>query len=294
MKKSPSNLQVVIISGLSGSGKTTAMRALEDGGFYCVDNLPILLFPQFFSLCLKNKIEIKKICLVIDSREKNLLGNFKKTYDDLKKKGYLITILFLESSEEMLARRFITTRRPHPLDKNISILDAIKTEREILAEIKELADIVLDTSHFNVHSLKEEIYKIFFSEYRGDKRLSITLQSFGFNFGIPINSDMILDVRFLPNPFFVEALKELNGKNDIVASYVLDNFEGESFLHNIFNLLKFLIPMYEKEGKSYFTLSIGCTGGKHRSVAVTCRLKKMLESVGYNINLKHRDLLIKE
>lgn len=294
MKKTPVNLQVVIISGLSGSGKTTAMRAMEDGGFYCVDNLPILLFPQFFSFCSKNKIEIQKICLVIDSREKKLLGTFKKTYDNLKKKGYLITILFLDSSDEVLARRYITTRRPHPLDKNLSILEAIKTEREVLSEIKELADIVLDTSLFNVHSLREEIYKIFFSEYKGDKRLSVTLQSFGFNFGIPFNSDMVLDARFLPNPYFVESLKELSGENEDVSSYALDNFEGESFLHNIFNLLKFLIPMYEKEGKSYFTLSIGCTGGKHRSVAVVERLRKMLESIGYNINKKHRDLLIKE
>jgi UPF0042 nucleotide-binding protein len=282
------NLRVVFITGLSGSGKSNAIKCFEDLGFFCVDNLPTALLPKFTELCTQSGNEINRVAIGIDVRERGFFKNFLEVLDELKKENYNIEILFLEASDEALVRRFSETRRPHPLAKSGSVVDGIRLERETLSELRKRADKIIDTTNYNVHQLKEVLNKHYL-ESEG-RRLTISFVSFGYKYGIPYDVDLMLDVRFIQNPNFVKGLKPLKGSDKRVIDYVLKFHETKAFLEKLHEFLKFLIPMYEKEGKSYLTIGIGCTGGRHRSVAVSEILKGYLEKEGYSINIKHRDI----
>lgn len=282
------NLSVVFITGLSGSGKSNAIKCFEDLGFFCVDNLPTALLPKFTELCAQSGNEINRVAIGIDVRERGFFKNFLEILDELKKENYAIEILFLEASDEALVRRFSETRRPHPLAKNGSVVDGIRLEREMLSELRKRADKIIDTTNYSVHQLKEILNK-YYLESEGSK-LTISFISFGYKFGIPYDVDLIFDVRFMQNPNFVKELKLLKGSDKRVIDYILKFQEAKAFLEKLYEFLKFLIPMYEKEGKSYLTIGIGCTGGRHRSVAVSEILKGYLEKEGYSLNIKHRDI----
>jgi UPF0042 nucleotide-binding protein len=269
------NLRVVLISGLSGSGKTTAIKALEDMGFYCVDNLPIVLLPTFVELCSQSTGGITKVALGVDIRGKEFLEGSRQIIQQLREDGYMIEILFLESSGEILVRRYSETRRQHPLAIGKSVLEGIRLEREGLRIIRDMADKVIDTSAFNVHQLQDEI-RTYFSDESRLQKMTITLLSFGYSYGIPHEADLLVDVRFLPNPHFVEELKRLTGEEPQVAEYVLKWDETREFLRRFEDFVGFLIPLYKKEGKTYLTIAIGCTGGRHRSIVVANALEEYL------------------
>jgi len=283
------NVKIVIITGLSGSGKSTAIRALEDLGFFCVDNLPPILLPKFIELCKASSGEISKIAMVMDVRERTFLKEYPEIFKELKKKGQEIKILFLESSDEALVRRFKETRRQHPLAEKGSVLEGIKRERGKLSDLKILASDVLDTSNLNVHQLREVITQLF-SRVSGRRKMTITLTSFGYKFGIPYDADLIMDVRFLPNPFFVSELRNFSGNDERVYNYVMKNEIVEKFQKKFIALINFLIPQYEKEGKRYISIGVGCTGGQHRSVAMINSLQKLLSKKRYLVRVIHRDL----
>jgi len=277
----------VIITGLSGSGKGTFLRALEDRGYFCVDNLPVGLLSKFYELTLKSGDEATKVAMVIDVREGESLRKLPAIYDDLKKQeGLTVSLWFLEASDATLVRRFSETRRPHPLSPDRSVSESIAQERELLAPIRELADHILDTSALNIHDLRKHAYTLFGEQ---EARPLILLVSFGFKFGVPSESDLVFDVRFLPNPHFVPHLKALSGEDAAVMEFMNEKPETAEFLSRLQGFLDFLIPQYEKEGKSYVTISVGCTGGRHRSVFVTEALGKHFESLGYRIRVTHRD-----
>ncbi|MEK6682303.1 MAG: RNase adapter RapZ [Nitrospirota bacterium] len=282
------NLRVVFITGLSGSGKSYAIKCFEDLGFFCVDNLPIALLPKFAELCTQSGNEITKVAIGIDVRERGFFKDFLNVLDGLKGGNYQIEVLFLEASDEALVRRFNETRRPHPLAKDRPVADGIRVEREMLSELRKRADKIIDTSSYSVHQLKEVLEK-YYLEAEG-KRLNITLISFGYKYGVPYDADLIFDVRFMQNPNFVKELKPLMGSDERIINYIIKFQDTKDFLKRFYDFLKFLIPLYEKEGKSYLTIGIGCTGGRHRSVGVGEILKKQLEENGYKINLRHRDI----
>jgi UPF0042 nucleotide-binding protein len=286
------DLRVVLISGLSGSGKTTAIKALEDIGFYCVDNLPIVLFPKFLELCQQSVRRISRIGLVIDIRGAEFMADARQIIGGLRDGGFALAILFLEARDEILVGRYRETRRHHPLAAG-SIQNGIRMERERLVILRDLADKVIDTSDLNVHQLKDVITQFFLKE-SPRRAMAVTLMSFGYSFGIPYEADIILDVRFLPNPFFVDHLKRLTGEQKGVREYVLKWPEAKEFIRRFQDLIKFLIPLYEKEGKAYLTIAVGCTGGRHRSVVIVRELgiilKKGLGDKGKLLEIKHRDL----
>jgi UPF0042 nucleotide-binding protein len=277
----------VIITGLSGSGKGTFLRALEDRGYFCVDNLPVGLLTKFYELTLKSEDEATKVAMVIDIREGESLRKLPAIYDDLKKQQGLQTSLwFLEASDAALIRRFSETRRPHPLNPNGPVSESIAEERVLLKPIRELADHILDTSTLNIHELRTHAHTLFGEQ---EARLLILLVSFGFKHGAPGASDLVFDVRFLPNPHFVPHLKALSGEDAAVIDYMNDKAETGEFLSRLEGFLDYLIPQYEKEGKSYVTISIGCTGGRHRSVFIANAVGKHFEVLGYRVRVTHRD-----
>jgi len=277
----------VIITGLSGSGKGTFLRALEDRGYFCVDNLPVGLLSKFYELTLKSGDEATKVAMVIDVREGESLRQLPATYDELKRQeGLTVSLWFLEASEAALVRRFSETRRPHPLNPDRPVSESIVQERELLAPIRELADHILDTSALNIHELRKHAHTLFGEQ---EARLLILLVSFGFKFGVPSVSDLVFDVRFLPNPHFVPHLKALSGEDAAVIDFMNEKPETAEFVKRLENFLDFLIPQYEKEGKSYVTISVGCTGGRHRSVFITNTVGKHFESLGYRVRITHRD-----
>jgi RNase adapter protein RapZ len=277
----------VIITGLSGSGKGTFLRALEDRGYFCVDNLPVGLLSKFYELTLKSGDEATKVAMVIDVREGESLRKLPATYDELKKQeGLTVSLWFLEASDAALIRRFSETRRPHPLNPDRPVSESIAQERDLLAPIRELADHILDTSALNIHELRKHAHTLFGEQ---EARLLILLVSFGFKFGVPSASDLVFDVRFLPNPHFVPGLKALSGEDAAVIDFMNDKPETGEFLGRLEEFLDFLIPQYEKEGKSYVTISVGCTGGRHRSVFITNAIGKHFESLGYRVRITHRD-----
>ncbi|MFQ6077761.1 MAG: RNase adapter RapZ [Thermodesulfobacteriota bacterium] len=286
-------MRIVLISGLSGSGKTTTIKALEDMGFYCIDNLPVVLFPTFVDLCSRSAGGITNAALVVDIRGKEFLEGSRQIIQQLRKKGYSIEIFFLESSDEVLVRRYRETRRQHPLAVGNSVLEGIQSEREGLRIMRDMADNVIDTSEFNVHELQDTIRKYFSNQSRL-RKMTITLLSFGYSFGIPVEADWLVDVRFLPNPYFIEELKPLTGEDPQVAEYVLKWDETQEFLRRFQELVKFLIPLYKKEGKSYLTIAIGCTGGRHRSIVVAntveAFLRKSLKGGDVILRTTHRDI----
>jgi UPF0042 nucleotide-binding protein len=282
-------IKIVIITGVSGSGKSTAIKALEDLGFFCVDNLPPVLFPKFIELCKASSGEISKVAMVMDVRQRDFLKEYPGIFKELNKKGERIRILFLESSDEVLVRRFKETRRQHPLAEKGSVLEGLQIERDKLSDLKLLASEIIDTSSFTIHQLREIIIQLF-SKIHDRRKMTITLTSFGYKFGIPYDADLVMDVRFLPNPFFVSELREFSGDDEKVYNYVMHNAIAEDFIKKFFALVNFLIPHYEKEGKSYLTIGVGCTGGRHRSVAVINSLEKLISKKGFLIRVLHRDL----
>lgn len=282
------DVRLVFLSGPSGAGKSTAVKALEDLGYFCVDNIPVALLTKFVEL-IRSSEEINRVGVVVDVRERGFLKSFARVYEELKEMGFVAELVFLEASDEALARRFSETRRRHPLAESAHPLEGIRRERELLKEVKALADRVIDTTSFNVHQLRDFI-KEYYAGPRNRERLSVNVVSFGFRHGIPTDADLVMDVRFLPNPYFVDELKDLDGKTDQVRSFVLEKEETREFLSRFKSLLDYLVPLYMKEGKSYLTIALGCTGGKHRSVAVADELSGALRAEGLPVKERHRDV----
>ena len=277
----------LIITGISGSGKTVASHFLEDLGYYCVDNLPAKLIPSLVDLWLRKEVEIEKVALVVDMREPGFLTEFPKVLEQIRKK-IKPKLIFLDSSDETLLKRFSETRRPHPLTRKKSIIDGIRLERKRLDPIKKMADEVFDTSSTNISQLKELLTRRL---VKGKKpTLQIALTSFGYKYGIPLDSDIIFDTRFLPNPFYLNRLRDKTGKTKPVRDYVLHSREAKELLKKLCGFADYLIPKFVTEGKSYLTISIGCTGGKHRSVVIVDELRDYLRKKRYDIKVYHRDL----
>lgn len=278
--------QIVVITGMSGSGKSTAIRALEDAGFFCIDNLPVLLLPKLTELAGGGHIE--RMALVVDVREGVFLKDAPRMLAEVRRAGHQVEVLFLDSSDDSLIRRFSETRRRHPLAPTGTVAEGIKAEREELRDLRELADQVIDSSALNVHDLKRMVQARFSPEPAAGPSLSI--MSFGYRYGVPPQADLVLDVRFLPNPYFVPELKGLTGKVPKVSAYVLDREETQQFLEKVVDLCRFLFPRYQKEGKAYLTVALGCTGGKHRSVAIAAELTKRLQDANTRVQLWDRDI----
>lgn len=289
MSRSPKDIRLVVISGLSGSGKSCVIKCFEDLGFFCVDNLPPQLLPQFAELCRASDNHISRAAIGIDIRERTFLLDFLNIYDELIQAGYGMELLFLEARDEILQRRFSESRRPHPLAKEGRVSEGIERERETLGHLRGRADRVVDTSDWHVHELKEIITQFYLEKGR-DRRLNVSLISFGYKFGVPYELDLLFDVRFLKNPHFVDALRPLTGNDAPVRDYVLKLPETSTFLLKLYDLLAFLIPLYQKEGKSYLTIGIGCTGGRHRSVALTNQVNAHLNEKGMTAHCRHRDV----
>lgn len=279
----------VIITGLSGSGKGTVLKAFEDIGYFCVDNLPVELVLKFAELSGGGEAQSKKAAIVIDVREGAELSKFPAVFRKLKKSGLAVNLIYLDASEDALIRRYSETRRPHPLTQDKPISVALAEERQRLQPIQELADTHIDTTQFNVHELRRYIADKFHAQPSAAPLL-ISLISFGFKHGVPLESDLVFDVRFLPNPNFVKSLKDKTGLDPDVAEYVRSFAQTSEFLKRLSDLLLFLVPNYVIEGKSYLTISVGCTGGQHRSVMITEELNTLLSSRGYKTKVSHRDI----
>jgi RNase adapter protein RapZ len=282
-----------VLTGLSGSGKSQAIRALEDLGYFCVDNLPVMLLPMLAELTLRAGSEIERAAVVVDVREGRLLKDFPAIYRRLQTvRGLNPVLIFLESAEGTLVRRFSETRRPHPLAPDRSAIEGIREERKAMRVIRRMADHVVDTSAMTVHELRQ-VFTSVASAGHLNTRLVVTILSFGFKHGIPVDSDLLFDVRFLPNPHFVPSLRPLTGRDREVRRYVDRSEATAEFLKHTLNLLNFLIPQYVAEGKSYLTIGIGCTGGRHRSVRIAEALRKGLSGLkGVQLRVKHRDIAI--
>jgi UPF0042 nucleotide-binding protein len=283
----------VVLTGLSGSGKSQAIRALEDLGYFCVDNLPVTLLPMLAELTLRAGTEISRAAVVVDVREGKMLQEFPGIYRRLKARKSLNPVLiFLESAERTLVRRFSETRRPHPLAPDRSAIEGIREERDAMRGIRKLADHVVDTSEMTVHELRHVFTGVAAGTTPG-AQLVVTILSFGFKHGIPVDSDLLFDVRFLPNPHFVPALRPHTGRDKEVMRYLDRSQATHQFLKHTLNLLKFLVPQYVSEGKTYLTVGIGCTGGRHRSVAIAEALKRGLSGIpGVRLRVKHRDIAL--
>lgn len=277
---------LVIVTGMSGSGKASTLKAFEDLGFYCVDNLPIRLIPGFAGL-VKQSEEIERAALVTDIREGEQLRKLPAIIRSLKKQ-LRTTVIFLEAADEALLRRFSETRRPHPLGKDSTVKSALRRERRMLQPIRALADLVVDTSRFTVHELRSHITQKF-TGGSADKNILISIVSFGYRAGVPNDADLVFDVRFLPNPHFVPEFRPLTGRDPRVAKYIRSFPQTQEFIDRISDLLVYLIPHYVREGKSYLTIGFGCTGGQHRSVMIAEEVKKLLTKPGYKVKVTHRD-----
>lgn len=283
--------KIIIITGLSGSGKSTAIKALEDVGFFCVDNLPVGLLPNFLKIRSEQSPDLSKLALVMDMREKGFVSAYAGVLDDLRKEGYRFEILFLEASEDKLLMRYSQTRRQHPLAPGKTLLEGIRGEREQLRGVRQCADKIIDTSHYNVHELKTLVLRHVLKEIHSG-HLEIHVLSFGFKYGIPAEADLVIDVRFLPNPYFVEGLRDLDGTSAPVAEYVKKWDDTQVFLDRYLGLLEFLLPRYQKEGKSYLTIAVGCTGGMHRSVVIATEIFRHFKDKVDGIDLTHRDIAL--
>jgi UPF0042 nucleotide-binding protein len=281
-------LHAVVVTGLSGSGKSTALRVLEDLGFYCVDNLPVALLARFVELWESSREEVHRVALGIDARERLFLGDFQSAFDEVRRAGVRLEVMYLEASDDVLVRRFSETRRPHPAAVGGTVEDGIRREREALRPLRELADRIVDTSALTVHELRAALRETL--ERADTPSLTVSLVSFGYKFGLPTDTDVAFDCRFLPNPFFVEELRPKTGLDAAVADYVLDREDTRTFLHHVEELLAFTLPRHQREGKSYLTIAIGCTGGRHRSVALVEALRGRLEGLGARVIVRHRDV----
>ncbi len=283
----PEKLKIIIITGVSGSGKSTALAAFEDAGFYCVDNMPVSLLPDFLNLPLKK--EFTGLAFVMDLREKDFLDRYEEVFASLTARGYRFEILFFEADENTLLRRCSQTRGFHPIARNRGVLEGIRIEKKKMAPLRRVAMQVIDTSKYTVHELKSIIFNIAREQ---EKRipLRINILSFGFKYGVPNDADLVMDVRFIDNPYFVSDLKPLDGRSPRVQAYVLDRDVTRTFIEKYTDLLEFLIPLYEREGKAYLTIAIGCTGGRHRSVTLACAIFEHLKPRNKWVHLLHRDI----
>lgn len=282
-------MRIIVITGMSGSGKSTAVRALEDEGYYCIDNLPVRLFKRFVDLIGKSGEAFKGIVLVADIRGREFFKGYESAFHKITGAGHTVEIFFFDALDDILLRRFSETRRRHPADEQCTVAEGIRIERDRLSVLRQMATRVIDTSEFTVHQLKEFILRIVRGEEKENK-LVVEVQSFGFKYGVPLESSIVMDVRFLPNPFFVPEFKDGSGLDDAVRDYVLDNIFTAQFLDHFFPLLDMLLPAHRQEGKSYLTISIGCTGGRHRSVAIAEATGMHLQETWPSVRVIHRDI----
>jgi UPF0042 nucleotide-binding protein len=283
-------MRFVIVTGLSGAGKTQAVRNLEDLGYFCVDNLPPTLIPKFAEACFQTDGKIDKVALVIDIRGGKFFDALFESLNYLKEQEFKYEILYLDSIDEVLIKRFKESRRKHPLAPDGRVLTGIVQERNKLREVRDRADNIIDTTKLSVWDLREKIASIYGEQGQAEIELMITVLSFGFKYGIPVDSDLVFDVRFLPNPFYIPELKKFSGNDDAVKNYVLGHEETRGFLNKLFDMLSFLIPNYIKEGKRQLIISIGCTGGRHRSVAIANAVYDNLKLSGNKVSIEHRDV----
>lgn len=283
----------MIVTGLSGAGKTLAIRYMEDMGFFCVDNLPPKLIPKFAELCYQSSGKIDKIAIVVDIRGGGFFDDLFECLYNLKELGYDYEILFLDAADNVLIKRYKESRRMHPLVKEGRIIQGINMERERLKSVKEKATYVIDTSYMQPKQLKETLLNLF-GDSQASQSMVISVVSFGYKNGILVDADLVFDVRFLPNPFYIDELKNQTGKDPDVRKYVFSFSETQIFLNKLEDMLDFLIPYYIKEGKSQLVIGIGCTGGKHRSVAIADFIYEMLRSKGHRVDVSHRDIHNKE
>ncbi|WHH60475.1 RNase adapter RapZ [Petroclostridium sp. X23] len=281
-------MRFVIITGMSGAGKSQTIRCMEDLGYYCIDNMPPALMPKFAEICFQSQGKIEKVALVIDIRGGDLFSELFNGLDALRDAGYTYEILFLEASDEVLIKRYKETRRKHPLAVEGRVVEAVEAERKLLENVRKRADHIIDTSNLLPRQLKEQLNDIFIQgkQYQG---IIITILSFGFKYGIPLDSDLVFDVRFLPNPYYISTLKQHTGLNNDVKDYVLKWPQATEFLNKLEDMMDFLIPHYIEEGKSQLVVSIGCTGGKHRSVTIAEALGKYLVEKNHRVVMSHRD-----
>lgn len=286
-KRLPRDNRFLIITGLSGSGKTVVSHFLEDWGYYCVDNLPAKLIPSFIELWTKREVEIDRVALVVDMREPGFLHDFPRLFPEIKATTQA-RLVFLDSSDDALVKRFSESRRPHPLFPRKPVLEAIRLERKRLEPIKAMADEVIDTSTTSIPQLRELLTRRLF--HRAKKKLQITIITFGYKYGLPVEADLVFDTRFLANPFYIERFRRKTGKSREVRNFVLSSAETREFFEKMTGFLLYLLPKFIQEGKSYLTIAIGCTGGKHRSVVLGDELKDFLKARNYDIKIIHRDL----
>lgn len=280
---------LVVVSGLAGAGKSAALNSLEDLGYYCVDNLPPALISKFADLCEKTGSTVDRAALVVDARTHGFLGKFAQAYKNLEARSGSVELAFFDADDSVLQQRYSETRRPHPLAGDDDILTAIRKERKLLEPIRHLSTRVIDTSNFTPHDLREFLFKLYGSA--GDERATIRVVSFAFRSGLPKNADLVFDVRFLPNPNYIPALKLLSGIDRPVSQYVESRAETSEFLDHVENLLRFVVPRLGVQGRAYMTIAFGCTGGHHRSVVIASRVARDLEAMGYSVTLLHRELI---
>lgn len=282
--------RIIIVTGVSGSGRASAMRVLEDLGFYCVDNLPVALAPTVVELAQQQVPPIATVALGIDARERIFFPQWPQVFDALERGGIHPEIIFLDASDSVLARRYSESRRPHPMaEDGGSVADSIRRERMALAEMRERATRIIDTTTLTVHELREVMTAAVMGSGQGGK-MAVTLMSFGYKYGHPVGLDLILDVRFIPNPFFVPRLSMLTGEDRAVHDYVMEQPESRRFVDEIMRLLEFLLPLYQREGKSYLTIGLGCTGGRHRSPVLAREIGARLDTLGFNAQVRDHDI----
>ncbi len=283
-------MRFIIVTGLSGAGKSEATNALEDMGYFCVDNLPPKLIKKFAEVCKQSKGSIDKVALVMDIRGGIFFDDLFESLSELSKEQFQYEILFLDTSDEVLVKRFKEKRRSHPLAPGGRVITGIELERQKLRDVKDKADVIIDTSKYAIKDLREEMARKFGDKEMPEKQMAITILSFGFKYGIPVDSDLVFDVRFIPNPFYIPELKPFSGNDEPVKNYVMDQIETQTFLEKANDMFEFLIPNYQKEGKRQLIISIGCTGGRHRSVAIANSIYETLHSNNHDVYVEHRDI----
>ncbi|SPF54771.1 conserved hypothetical protein [Candidatus Desulfosporosinus infrequens] len=281
-------LELVVITGLSGAGRTQAMQSLEDQGFFCVDNLPPTFLVKFAELCAQSRGKVSKAAIVCDLRGGEFFSSLSEALSNLEKEGFHLRVLFLDASDETLIRRYKESRRRHPLSPHGRVLDGIQAERQQLEELRIRADNIIDTTDLTSQQLRSQVAELF-GKVQGLEQMAVSVISFGFKYGIPMDADLVMDVRFLPNPFYVEALRPLTGEHALVQDYVFGNPMAQEFMEKYLALLEYILPNYVKEGKTHLVIGIGCTGGQHRSVAIAERVGQFLTDLHYAISVKHRD-----